>query len=190
MRAHAIQFTEEEKQALTLRLQSAATQTSSRTPRRWLKRAALLGAAAALTVAAAAVGMARPLFNTVGASLTIERQEVPCEARMTLNEDGSATITVTGGKYDQATIITVPPVTAKAMLAGETDGGFSVARTNGTPYELIEESGRLWLFVNERIPLDVTDLLAEGYTFTYTDEDGTSRNATVSGTVSAYQVTH
>lgn len=74
------------------------------------------------------------------------------------------------------------------MLAGEEDLGFAVHRADDVPYTLAVENGRLWLFVNERIPLDVTDLLSAGYTFSYTDEYGAARAATVSGTVDAYTV--
>lgn len=209
MKEHNAQvaFTEEEKQWLTARLTQAAQQmeqtqqattntpqhvlsqaVSRRSSRRWVRRVALCGAVAALSIAAAAAsGAFQPLFQPVEASLTVDGQKIPSEARMVLNTDGSATVTVKGSKA--VTTITVPSVTVQSWLTSKTCDSFLVTRTNGEPYELQEEDGRLWLFVNQRIPLDVTDKLAEGYTFTYYDENDNSRTATVSGTVSDYQVT-
>lgn len=195
-------FTEAEKQSLIDRLTQAAQQmeqtgqrepaksaTSQRRPaRRWVRRAALCGAVAALSIAAAAAGgVFQPLFQPVGASLTVEGQKIPSEARMVLNDDGSAMVTVKGSK--EVTHITVPSVTVQAWLTDKSCDSFEVTRTNGEPYEFQEEDGRLWLFVNQRIPLDVTDLLDDGYSFVYYDQNGNRCTATVSGTVSDYQVT-
>lgn len=182
-------FTEREKQELTLRLERAAeTARVCRWSRKRHLTAAILAAALLLTAAGAASlgGFFTPLFDRTGASLTIDGQALPLEARMTLNSDGTATIEVDGS--GETTVITVPEVTAAAMLRGETNAGFAVTRLDGAPYALAEQDGRLWLFVNDRVPLDVTGLLADGYTFTYIDESGEEQTATVSGTPEAYTV--
>ena len=129
-----------------------------------------------------------PLYDQAGASLAISGQPLPSEARMVLHADGSATITVSGAEGEAPTVITAPPATTEALLSGETDAGFTVTRLDGMPYALSVEEGRLWLFVNERIPLDVTDRIGAGYTFRYTDENGLQQSATISGTVEDYTV--
>ena len=86
---------------------------------------------------------------------------------------GSATITVTARRPKPPTVITAPPRPPRPCWSGETDAGFTVTRLDGMPYALSVEEGRLWLFVNERIPLDVTDRIGAGFTLRgYTDENG------------------
>lgn len=63
-----------------------------------------------------------------------------------------------------------------------------LVRLDDAPYRLVEEGGRLWLFVNERVPPDVTDLIGAGYPFRYTDADGAAHTATITRSVHAYPV--
>ncbi len=188
MKAAEIRFTDDEKRELTMRLKAAATEKRHPVAAIRLKRVCAAGIAAACTLACAgAVGAFRtPLFEKAGAKLSINGQAIPSEARMVLNTDGTATITVEGD--GETTVITAPEATVKAMLDGETNCGFEVSRPEGGEYELEEQDGRLWLFVNGRIPLDVTDMLEEGYTFSYTGKDGKKLTATVSGSVDNYDV--
>lgn len=178
-------FTDEEKRALTARLKTAAAaQTVRRRPR--LRRALCLTAAAALvlTTAAAASGAIGQALDRL--YVTIEGQQIDADAVMTMNADGTATVVVSGAQ-DSVTI-TAPEATAVTILV---DGDPIVAQEtdpDAPPYTLNAEDGRLWLHVNGRIPVDVTDLLDKGVVFTYTDEDGAQQTATVKGTVEDYTV--
>lgn len=192
MSENPMMFTEAEKQALAVRLRQAARRQRRAGKRQLPRRLIAVCAAAALMAAAAGAASGRlfhtPLYDQAGASLAINGQPLPSEARMVLHADGSATITVSGAEGEAPTVITAPPATAEALLNGETDAGFTVTRLDGMPYALSVEEGRLWLFVNERIPLDVTDRIGAGYTFRYTDENGLQQSATISGTVEDYTV--
>ncbi len=160
MKATAIRFTDDEKRELTMRLKAATAEKRHHVATVRFKRVCAVGIAAACTLACAgAVGVAfsAPLFEKAGAKLSINGQALPSEARMVLNSDGSATITVDGD--GETTVITAPEATVKAMLDGETNCGFEVSRPEGGEYELEAQDGKLWLFVNGRIPLDVTDML-------------------------------
>lgn len=191
MKNSKIMFTDMEKRELIRQLKAAAEsggRVRRGTPvsrRRRLLCAA--GALATLMVGAGATGLlGTPLFDKTEATLSIDDREMPLEARMKLNPDGTSTILVSGGL--ETTEITAPEATTKAMLSGETNCGFRVSRPEGGAYEFEEQDGRIWLFINERIPLDVTDLLLEGYTFTYTDENGVLHTASVSGAPDNYEV--
>lgn len=184
----AIQFTDAEKQALMLRLTNAAETRAVKRPVRFRLKPCVAGLAAVLMLAGAgAAGLSgTPLFDKVKAQLFFDGQELPLEARMKLNPDGTAVIEVDGNT--ETTTITVPEATVKAMLDGTSDIGFSVSRQQEEAYSIEEQDGRVWLFVNERIPLDITDLLADGYTFSYFDKAGEKQTATVSGTVGNVQI--
>ncbi len=189
MKEAAIRFSDDEKRELSMRLKTAAAEKRHPAAAIRFKRVCVAGIAAACTLACAgAVGavFSAPLFEKAGAKLSINGQALPSEARMVLNPDGSATITVDGDA--ETTVITAPEATVKAMLDGETDCGFEVSRPEGGEYELETQDGRVWLFVNGRIPLDVTDMLEEGYTFSYTNKDGKKLTATVSGSADSYEV--
>ncbi len=190
MKGNAIRFTEDEKAMLTARLNAAAAKRKRPFISRRTVKVCVFAAASALTLvfAGAAGAFDTPLFDKAEARLSFEGQALPLEAKMSLNPDGTATIIVDGGENYKPTVITAPKATADALLKGETDCGFQVTRTDGEPYRLEEQDGRVWLFVNGRIPLDVTELLKDGYTFSYTDNDGNSRTALVSGTTQDYEV--
>ena len=177
------QFTEAEKLALTARLTEAA-QTARRPALRHIsRRAAVLCVAAALMVAAAGAAAG---YIWQGPSLMIEGQHINADALMTLHGDGSATVIVTGANGAH-TSIEVPPATVPGWLDG-TAGDFAAAYSWSEPYRLEPQDGRLVLRVQNRVPLDVTDLLGEGYTFTYTDGNGAQQTATVRGTAENYTV--
>ncbi len=189
MKAAEIRFTDDEKRELAMRLRVAAEEKRHPATAKRVKLVCVAGIAAACTLACAgAVGVAfrAPLFEKAGAKLSINGQALPSEARMVLNPDGTATITVDGD--GETTVITAPEATVEAMLDGETNCGFEVSRPEGGEYELETQDGRLWLFVNGRIPLDITDMLEEGYTFSYNGKDGKKHTATVSGSVDNYSV--
>lgn len=177
-------FTEAEKLALTARLTRAAGTARRPVFKHATRRAAVLCAAAMLMVAAA--GAATVGYIWQGRSLTIEGQRVNADALMTLHGDGSATVIVTGANGEH-TSIEVPPATVPGWLDG-TAGDFTASYDSEEPYLLEPQNGRLVLRIQNRVPLDVTDLLGEGYTFTYADGDGTQKTATVKGTVENYAV--
>ncbi|MDO4269860.1 MAG: hypothetical protein Q4C72_02950 [Eubacteriales bacterium] len=176
-----MQFSETEKQALTLRLRQAAQAARRPSVRRLPRRAAVLCAAAVLTLAVAGAAAAGVLQ---GRFLSIEGQNIAADAVLTPHADGSATITVTGAN-GEVTTITAPPATASGLIDG-TNGEFAVSYDSDEPYQLQERDGRLILRRRDCVPLDVTDLIGTGYTFSYKDKDGAVRTASVSGTPARY----
>lgn len=178
------QFSEAEKLALTARLTQAAGTVRRPVLRHFKRRAVVLCAAAMMMAAAAGAVAAGYIWQ--GHSLTIEGQRVNADALMTLHGDGSATVIVFSANGEH-TSIEVPPATVPSLLDG-TMGNFTASYEGDEPYLLEPRDGRLVLRIQNRVPLDVTDLLGEGYTFTYVDNTGAEQTATVKGTAEQYTV--
>ena len=186
-----ILFSEQEKQALTTRLQAAAC--AAKKPARPRRLVCAVAAALALTVAAGAIGAAGGAIGRL--RLTISGQQIDADAVMVLHADGTATITVNpaGGEHveitDPSGALTAVVLTGNEQAAMDAPAPIAQERdADAPPYTLREQDGRLLLHINGYIPIDVTDRLAEGVTFVYTDEQGIEQTATVSGTVDAYTV--
>lgn len=184
-------FSEEEKQILTARLQTAAR--TARKPVRFRARRLVCVAAAAALMLTAAAGALNGAFT--GLKLHINGQAVEAAAVMTMNADGSATVTVTSPSAGDTHITdpngTLPMIVLSGDAADAAAAQAPIVQDKNPaadPYTVYEENGRLLLHINGYIPIDVTDRLAEGVSFVYTDETGASRSATVSGTVDDYTV--
>lgn len=188
--ANAPQFSESEKLLLTRRLQAAA-HTAHRPVRRNGKRLVCAAAAAALLVAGAG---ALPSTFT-GLKLHIGSQQIEAAAVLTLHTDGSATVTVRSPGARDTHITDYGGALAAAILTGDPAAAATAAAPivqdrdpAAAPYTVYAENDRLLLHINGYIPIDVTDRLAAGITFTYADSAGERQRATLSGTAEDYTV--
>ena len=188
--ANRPQFSEAEKQMLTLRLQTAA-RTVRRPVRTGVRRLICAAAAAALLVIGA--GALPGTFTRL--KLHIGSQQIAASAVLTLHTDGSATVAVRSPGADDTHITDYSGALSAAILTGDHAAAAAAAAPivqdrdpEAGPYTIYAENDRLLLHINGYIPVDVTEQLPSGVVFTYTGADGSRQNATLSGTVENYTV--
>ncbi|MGI6182340.1 MAG: hypothetical protein ACOYIE_09735 [Agathobaculum sp.] len=184
------QFSEAEKQMLTRRLQTAA-RTVRRPVRAGVRRLVCAAAAAALLV----IGADALPGAFTGLKLHIGGQQIAASAVLTLHTDGSATVTVCSPGADDTHITDYSGALSAAILTGDQQAAAAAAAPivqdrdpAAEPYTVYAENDRLLLHINGYIPIDVTEQLASGVSFTYTGADGSRQRATLSGTVENYTV--